>query len=153
MLSDVEKKEIQAELEIFPTSQAASIGAMLIVQKYRGWVSDETLVDLAEFLHLSVDELDSVATFYDKIFRKPVGEHIIRVCDSISCWIMGYESLRERLFQQLKIKFGETTPDNKFTILPNVCLGDCDHAPVMMVDDRLYRNVKLDEVPQILAEY
>ncbi|MCL4561293.1 MAG: NADH-quinone oxidoreductase subunit NuoE [Chloroflexi bacterium] len=153
MLSDEEKKEIRAEQEMFPTNQAASIGAMLVLQKHRGWISDDTLADLADFLQLTVDELDSVATFYDKIFRKPVGDHIIRVCDSVSCWIMGYESLRDQLYQQLQIKFGETTPDHKFTLLPNVCLGDCDHAPVMMIDDRLYRNVTPEELVQILSDY
>jgi NADH-quinone oxidoreductase subunit E len=98
---------------------------------------------------MTPDELDNVATFYNLIFRKPVGRHVILLCDSVSCWIMGYERLREAFKNRLGIDFGETTPDERFTFLPIVCLGTCDHAPAMMIDDELYRDLdpaKLDEI-------
>src|SRR5579875_1082246 len=126
---------------------------MKIVQKHRGWVSDESLKDIAELLGMSVDELDGVATFYNLIFRKPVGRHVIMVCDSISCWIMGYERLRDHLMKRLGVKMGETTPDGRFTLLPIVCLGTCDHAPAMMIDNDLHRDIDTDKIDSILEQY
>ena len=153
MLRPEERQEIEAELEHYPTKQAVCIDAMLIVQKHRGWVSDESLKDLAEFLGMSVEDLDGVATFYNLIFRQPVGRHVIMVCDSVSCWIMGYERLRKHLTSRLGIQMGETTADGRFTLLPIVCLGTCDHAPAMMVDGDLHRDLDPEKVNAILERY
>ena len=117
MLSPEERQEIEAEIAHYPDKRAVCIDAMKVVQHHRGWVSDEALGDVAELLEMSVDELDSVATFYNLIFRKPVGRHVIMVCDSVSCWIMGYDRVREHLISRLGIKLGETTPDGRFTLL------------------------------------
>ena len=111
---------------------------MKIVQRHRGWVSDESIRDIGELLGMSPADLDGVATFYNLIFRKPVGRHVVMLCDSVSCWIMGYERIREHLTQRLGIELGETTADDRFTLLPIVCLGACDHAPAMMIDDDLH---------------
>ncbi len=153
MLSPEERQEIEAELAHYPNKRAVSIDAMKVVQKHRGWVSDEALGDVAEFLEMSVEELDNVATFYNLIFRKPVGRHVIMVCDSVSCWVMGYDRVRDHLTTRLGIKLGETTPDGRFTLLPIVCLGTCDHAPAMMVDDDLHRDLDADKIDSILEQY
>jgi len=153
VLSPEERHEIEEELAHYPNKQAVCIDAMKIVQRHRGWVSDESLRDIAAMLDMSTDELDSVATFYNLIFRKPVGRHVIMVCDSVSCWIMGYDRLREQLMSKLGIKMGETTPDGRFTLLPIVCLGACDRAPVMMVDDDLHRNVDAQNLDGVLERY
>jgi NADH-quinone oxidoreductase subunit E len=102
---------------------------------------------------MSPDELDSVATFYNLIYRKPVGRHVILVCDSVSCWIMGYDPIREHLSSRLGIGLGETTQDGRFTLLPIVCLGTCDHAPAMMVDDELYGDLDPAKIDEILAKH
>ena len=83
---------------------------------------------------MTPEELDGVATFYNLVFRRPVGRHVALICDSVSCWIMGYEKLRQGLTSRLNVSLGETTADNRFTVLPIVCLGVCDHAPA--TDDR-----------------
>ncbi len=153
MLSPEERQEIEAEIAHYPDKRAVCIDAMKVVQKHRGWVSDEALRDVAELLEMSVDELDSVATFYNLIFRKPVGRHVIMVCDSVSCWLMGYDRVREHLTSRLGIKLGETTPDGRFTLLPIVCLGTCDHAPAMMVDDDLHRDLDAEKIDSILEKY
>ncbi len=153
MLSPDERQEIVAEFENYPDKRALTIDAMKIVQKHRGWVSDEALRDISDLLEVSVDELDSVATFYNLIYRKPVGRHVILVCDSISCWIMGYDRLRDHLMTRLGIKMGETTADGRFTLLPIVCLGTCDHAPAMMVDSDLHRDLDTDKIDSILEQY
>jgi len=99
------------------------------------------------------DELDSVATCYNLIFRKPVGRHIILVCDSVSCWIMGYEPLLRHIERRLGIKLGQTTIDGCFTLLPIACLGACDKAPVMMVDDQLHVDLSPTRIDEILDQY
>ncbi len=153
MLSDEERREIEQELPRYGRKQAVCIDAMKIVQRHRGWVSDEAIGDIAAFLEMSPDELDSVATFYNLIYRKPVGRHVILLCNSVSCWIMGYPRLRERLEQQLGIGFGQTTPDGRFTLLPIVCLGACDHAPTLMIDGDLYRDLDGEPLDALLARY
>jgi NADH-quinone oxidoreductase subunit E len=153
MLTVEEKKEIDEAIHIVPYKQAACIEALKVIQNHRKWVSDESLKDVAAYMDMTIDELDSVATFYNMIFRKPVGRHLILVCDSISCWVMGYESLRDELTKLLGIKFGETTSDNRFTMLPNPCLGTCDCAPAIMIDNDLYRNLTFDQLNDILKKY
>jgi len=153
MLTEQEKQEITAELSHCEFNQSASIDALKIIQKHRGWVSDEAIRDVASALGMSPDELDAVATFYSMIFRKPVGRHVIFVCDSISCWIMGYNPLLDLLKTKLGIAFGETTKDNRFTLLPISCLGACDRAPAMMVDEELYGPVTADMMDEVLKKY
>ena len=153
MLSPEERKEIEAELPRYPQKQAVCIDAMKIVQRHRGWVSDENIRDIAELLEMSPDDLDGVATFYNLIYRKPVGRHVILLCNSVSCWIMGYERLRAQLQQRLGIQFGETTPDGRFTLLPIVCLGTCDHAPALMIDNHLHRDLTPESVDSVLESY
>lgn len=153
MLSAEEQKEIQTELAHYPDKKSVCIDAMKIVQRHRGWVSDESLRDIAKFLEMSPDDLDGVATFYNLIFRKPVGRHVIMVCDSVSCWIMGYERIREQLQSKLGIQMGETTADQRFTLLPIVCLGDCDHAPAMMIDDDLHHDLDAQGLDAVLSQY
>src|SRR5688500_229306 len=115
MLTEKEKQEIEKAISEVPVRKAAGIEALKIVQEHRRWISDESLRDVAEYMDMSPEELDSVATFYNLLFRKPVGRHIILVCDSISCWVMGYENLVFELQMRLHIKFGETTADSRFT--------------------------------------
>jgi len=153
MLTAEEKHEIEEAVRLVPIRKAAGIEALKIVQEHRRWVSDESLHDIAAYMNMSVEELDSVATFYNMIFRKPVGRHVILLCDSISCWVMGYEDILEVLKSRLGIKFGETTTDGRFTLLPNVCLGTCDCAPALMIDNDLYRNLTGSQIDDILKKY
>jgi NADH-quinone oxidoreductase subunit E len=152
-LSAEEQREIEAELPRYPTKRAVCIDAMKIVQRHRGWVSDESLQDIAQLLEMSLDELDGVATFYNLLFREPVGRHVVLLCDSVSCWIMGYDRLRERLCSKLGVRLGETTADGRYTLLPIVCLGTCDHAPAMMVDQDLHRDLDPEKAEQALDNY
>ncbi len=153
MLRPEEIQELERELEAMPRKDAACIEALKVVQRHRGWVTDEGVRDVAEFLEMDPAHVDSVATFYSLIFRRPVGRHVILVCDSVSCWILGYESLRSRLEEVLGIELGETTPDDRFTLLPIPCLGDCDHAPALMVDSDLHHDLSPDDLPALLEGY
>ncbi len=153
MLTALERQEIEHEFKLYPYKQAACIEALKIIQKHRRWVSDESLLDLSVLLEMSVEEIDGVATFYNLIYRKPVGRHVILLCDSVSCFIMGYESVLEYLISKLGIKYGETTPDDKFTLLPVPCLGTCDHAPSMMIGRDLHRDLTPQKIDEILTKY
>ncbi len=153
MLTEKELQEINAELAHAVTKASASVDALNIIQRSRGWVSDEAVKDVSALLEMTPDELDAVATFYSFIFRKPVGRHVILVCDSISCWVMGYNPLLDVLKAKLNIAFGETTEDKRFTLLPISCLGACDRAPAMMVDEDLYGPVVAEMMDGILGKY
>ena len=153
MLTKEEKHEIDEAIRLVPVRKAAGIEAMKIVQERRRWVSDESLNDIALYMGMSVEELDSVATFYNMIFRKPVGRHVILLCDSISCWVMGYENIQEDFKKRLGIGLGETTTAGRFTLLPNCCLGTCDCAPALMIDNDLHRNLTIDQLEEILKKY
>jgi NADH-quinone oxidoreductase subunit E len=153
MLTTEEIEEIEKEAALVPVRRAACIEALKIVQQRRGYISDESLHDIAEHMGMSVEDLDSVATFYNLVFRKPVGRNIILLCDSISCYVLGYEQINEYLKERLQIKFGETTSDGRFTLLPNCCLGTCDHAPALMINNELYKDVTPDKLNEILNDY
>ncbi len=153
MLTAAETEAITAIIRRYERKQGASIEALREVQRSHGWVSDEDIREVAHLLEMSPDELDGVATFYNLIFRRPVGRHVILLCDSVSCWIMGCDGVRRHLESRLGASLGQTTRDGRFTLLPIVCLGACDHAPAMMVDDDLHGDVDPQKLPALLARY
>lgn len=153
MLSQTEIQEIEHEIKLVPYKKAALIESLKIVQKHRGWISNESVEEIADHLGMSSAEVDSVATFYNLIFRKPVGRHVILLCDSVSCYVMGYQKIYKALHEKLGIKYGETTSDKRFTLLPNVCLGCCDRAPALMIDEDLYRDLTIEQLDGIIAKY
>ena len=153
MLTEEEKKEILEEIRQYPYPAVACIDALKIVQHHRGWVSDESVKDIAEILEISNEEVDGVATFYSRIYRKPVGRNVILICDSVSCMIMGYESIYEYISGKLNISFGETTSDGLFTLLPISCLGDCDHAPAMMINNDHFNKLTIEKIDELLGNY
>ncbi len=153
VLSAEEIREIEAEAARYPTREAVGIDALRIVQRRRGYISDEALSDVAALLGRTPEELDGLATFYNLLFRKPVGRHVILICDSVVCWTLGYERLRERLSSRLGIALGQTTSDGRFTLLPSVCLGACDRAPVLMIDGDTHFDVDPDHLDPLLERY
>jgi NADH-quinone oxidoreductase subunit E len=153
MLTDKERKKIDQEIDHLPHRSAACIEALKVVQEERGWISDESIKIIANYLEMSAEEVDSVATFYNLIFRRPVGRHVILLCDSISCWVLGYEKIFSHLKQKFGLEWGATTEDNRFTLLPIPCLGTCDHAPAMMIGNDLHRDLTEEKLDEILDQY
>ncbi len=150
-LSEVELSEIDLEISHAPYREAVAIDALKIVQKHRGWVSDASLQAIARHLQMSAGELDGIATFYNLIFRRPVGEKVVLLCNSVSCWIKGCDNLQSKISEVLDIGLGETTADDKYTFLPVTCLGACDKAPVMMVGDDLHEDVSDELITELFA--
>ena len=146
LLAEQEIADIENEIIHLPNRASAAIDALKIVQSYRGWISDESLNAIAELLDMSAGELDGIATFYNLIYRQPVGEKVILYCDSVSCWLMDGDVVCEKIKQKLGVDYGGTTADNKYTLLPVTCLGDCDHAPAMMVGEELHHNLTTDNI-------
>ena len=150
MLTEAEKREIEAEAGRYPLRRAASIEALKIAARRSGWVSDEDLREVAGLLGMTAADLDGIATFYNLIHRRPVGRHVIYLCNSISCWLLGCDPLAAAIGARLGIRFGETTADGRFTLAAVECLGNCDHAPCLMVDDDDYGPVTLEAIDGIL---
>jgi NADH-quinone oxidoreductase subunit E len=153
VLTERERQLIEAELRLYPHPRAAVPEALKIVQDHRGWVPDEAVHEIADILGLSPAQVDSTATFYNLILRQPSGRHIIFVCDNVSCWVTGYQTIRDHLRATLGIELGETTPDRRFTLLPTACLGECDRAPAMMIDGDVFGNLTPARVDEILREH
>ena len=149
-LSETERSAIEHEMHHYEDPRAASIEALKIVQKERGWVPDGAADAIGEILGIPASDVEGVATFYSQIFRQPVGRHIIRVCDSMTCYVGGHESVLGSIQQNLGIGLGQTTADNRFTLLPVCCLGNCDKAPALMIDDDTFGNVSAEGVAQLL---
>ena len=153
MLTEAIKNEIESHIHEPEHRQAAGAEALRIVQRERGWIDDEAIRDVAEFLGMTPHELDSVATFFNLIHRRPVGKYVIRVCSSVSCWVMGYDALLDALLKHLGVQLGEITADGRFTVLPHQCLGCCDCGPALMIGGDLHRNVDPARIGEILEKY
>lgn len=153
VLSDAERAAIEEEMHHYEDPRAASIEALKIVQQARGWVPDGAADAIGAILGIPASNVEGVATFYSQIFRQPVGRHIIRVCDSMTCFIGGHESVLDGIRTTLGIEPGQTTADNRFTLLPVCCLGNCDKAPALMIDDDTFGNVTADSVAALLEDY
>ena len=152
-LSDVERAAIEQEIQHYEDPRAASIEALKIVQAERGWVPDGASDAIGEVLGIPGSDVEGVATFYSQIFRQPVGRHIIRVCDSMTCYIGGHESVLDSIRNEIGIGPGQTSADNRFTLIPVCCLGNCDKAPALMIDDDTYGDVTADGVAGLLEGY
>ena len=143
--ADLRKKIVEAE---HPREMAVDV--MVALQNYYGYLSDEALEEGAVLLGMTPLEMEELATFYDFIYRQPVGRYVLHVCDGIVCWVNGYEGIRDYLCAKLGIRVGETTPDGMFTLLPTACLGYCDLSPAMLVNRRPYGPLTLEKVDSIL---
>lgn len=153
MLSPEEIAEIEQEMPRYREKMAVGLEALKIVQKHRGWISDEALAEVAAYLDLSREHLEGVATFYNLLFRRPVGRHVVRLCDSVSCWLTGYEEVRAALCGVHGLVMGGTSADGRFTLVTVPCLGACDKGPVMLVDEELVCGVSGERVGEVLRKY
>ncbi|MEQ9727167.1 NADH-quinone oxidoreductase subunit NuoE [Pseudomonas sp. WHRI 8822A] len=152
-LSETERSAIEHEMHHYEDPRAASIEALKIVQKQRGWVPDGAADAIGAILGIPASDVEGVATFYSQIFRQPVGRHIIRVCDSMTCFIGGHENVLGSIKSELGIMPGQTTADGRFTLLPVCCLGNCDKAPALMIDDETFGDVQPEGVAQLLESF
>ena len=123
---------------------------MLALQDHYGYLYDEVVEEAAMLLGMSPLEVEAVATFYTFIYREPVGKYVIHVCDSVICWMGGYESIRDYLCKKLDIEVGATTADGLFTVLPVCCIGYCDQSPAMLINRKVYGHLTPEKIDEIL---
>jgi NADH-quinone oxidoreductase subunit E len=131
-----------------PREQA--INVMFLVQRHYGYLTDEGVQEAADLLGMTPLEIEELATFYDFIYREPVGRYVLHVCDGVVCWMFHEGSLFDYLCQKLGVCAGEVSADGLFTVLPTACIGYCDHAPAMMVNGQFYGPLTPEKIDQII---
>jgi NADH-quinone oxidoreductase subunit E len=141
---------LQAQIAKVDHPRELAVDIMLVLQNHYGYLSDEAVEQGALLLGMTPLELEELATFYDFIYREPVGKFVIHVCDGVVCWMSGYDSVLDYLSKKLGIKPGETTGDGLFTILPTACLGYCDLSPAMLINGRAYGPLTPEQIDDIL---
>lgn len=118
-----------------------------------GYISDDAIKELSERMQLPSSHIYSVATFYRMLSTQPRGRHVIQFCESAPCHVAGGRLVWQKLQQELELGKGETSPDEKWTLLTTSCLGVCGIGPVMIIDNNIYGNVTPEQVPVILSNY
>jgi len=121
----------------YPPDQrkSAILYALYLAQRQQGYVTGAAMRHVAEQIGCTAAEVEDVVSYYTMFYTKPVGKHVLNVCRTLSCALLGAERLTEALCEALGIRPGETTPDGEFTVIEVECLGACDRAPVVMVND------------------
>ena len=153
ILTAQEIHDIEHHIGHYPDPRAASLDSVKLVQKRNGWIDDAQVAAIGQMLGIPAADVEGVATFYNRIYRRPVGRNVILLCDSIACFLMGAESLAESFKQQLGIEYGQTTADDRFTLLPICCLGNCDKSPTLMINDDTHDLVGIQDISALLEQY
>ena len=135
-----------------PLARSGLLPAVIQAQEALGWLSEETLTQLANGLQVPLAEVYGVADFYAHLYTHPVGKIIVRVCDDVPCYLAGSEKIIATLENRLKIRESETTPDGKYTLEVVPCLGHCNHAPVVMVDNRVHEHVTSANLANLMED-
>ncbi len=146
------KNDLAQRVACAITPREAAVDILKELQRHYGWLTDEAVGEAAQLLGLTPLQVDELATFYEMLYRRPVGKKVIHLCDSISCWAVGGETMLAYLAARLGVGPGETTADGLFTLLPCCCLGNCGEGPTMMIGDTLYGRLTPETVDKILAE-
>jgi NADH-quinone oxidoreductase subunit E len=150
-LSPAAVAEITELRKRYPTAEALTLPALHIAQReFGGWLPDEAIAAVAAELDLPVAKVFGVVTFYDLYHQKPVGRHRIRVCTNLSCQLRGSDEIMEALHQELGVGEDEVTPDGRCSYIHFECLGSCDTAPMMMIDEEYHENLTPNRTKQIV---
>ena len=152
MLPDNLKTSLVDQINRAEHPQELVVDVMFAIQEHYGYLTDEGVQETAGLFNMSALEVEQLATFYTFIYREPVGKYVIHVCDSVVCWMNGYESVWKYLCRKLGIQPGETTPDGLFTLLKVCCIGYCDRSPAMLINLKAYGNLTVEKIDGILAK-
>jgi len=150
MLPDELRLKLQEMIAGAESPREKAIDVMFEIQELQGWMSDQAMVEAAALLEMTPLELEELATFYDFIYRSPVGKYVIKVCDSTVCWMDGHQRVIDHISSRLGVSMGGTSPDGLFTLLPVCCIGYCDRAPAMVVNKRVYGKLTQEKIGRIL---
>ena len=142
--------EIDRHLAKYPVQRSAILPLMFIVQRERGYLDPAGVAYLAKRLGLRITDIWEVATFYSMLHTKPIGKYHIQVCRTLSCKIMGSDSITKYCSDKLGIKPGGTTADGRFSLSEVECLGSCGTAPMFQINFDYHENLTAETVGQIL---
>jgi NADH-quinone oxidoreductase E subunit len=146
------RRELDELITHYPQKMAALLPALWIVQRERGWVSDEGMAEVAALLDLTPAYVKGVVTFYTMYHQHPVGKYFIQVCTTSPCGICGAEEVAKAFLRHTKAgELGVTSPDGRFTVIEVECLGACGFATPVMINDDFIESVTPEKVPQLLA--
>ena len=132
--------------------QEMAMEVMFQFQRHYGYLSDEAVQEASELLGMTPLEIEELATFYDFIYREPVGRFVLHVCDGVVCWMFHEGSLFDYMCRKLRVCAGEVSADGLFTVLPTACIGYCDQAPAMVVNGRFYGHLTPLLIDEILEQ-
>jgi NADH-quinone oxidoreductase E subunit len=149
---DEGRDRLEKALSRYPEKRAALLPMLGYAQERNGWVSDESMEQIAGALDLTPAYVRSVATFYTMYNKHPVGRHFIQVCTCISCHLHEADEVFERFLAETGTRAGEVSEDGKYTVIEAECLGACGFATAVQVNDRYFENVTPDQIPAILDE-
>jgi NADH-quinone oxidoreductase subunit E len=135
---------------MYPQQRSALIPSLFLAQDEVGYLAPEAIREVAEIFGLSPNEVYEVASFYTMFYKKPVGKYVVQVCTNISCLLGNSEEIMTHLKRRLGIKPGETTADNKFTLIEVECLASCGTAPVVQINEDYHENLTVEKLNQIL---
>jgi NADH-quinone oxidoreductase subunit E len=150
MLPNELKKSLEEKITHAEHPREMVVDVMLALQEHYGYLSDDAVEAVATLLGMSPLEVEELATFYTFIYREPVGKYVIHVCDSVICWMDGFESIQDYLCRKLDIAVGDTSADGLFTLLPVCCIGYCDMSPAMLINRKVYGNLTPQKIDEIL---
>ena len=152
MLPEELRKSLEAHIAEVEHPRELAVDVMFALQDHFGYLSDEAVEETARMLNMTQLEVEELATFYTFTYREPVGKYVIHVCDSVICWMDGYDSLKDYLCKTLGINLGETTADGLFTLLPVCCIGYCDQSPAMLINKKVYGHLTPEKIDSILVK-
>lgn len=144
---------VKAAIDIHGPKREELIPILNDVNRRLGYIPAEAFEEISRILRVPTAQLFSVASFYEMLSTKPVGQHIIRFCESAPCHVVGGRQVWQKIQDELHLDEGQTSPDGKWTLKTVSCLGICGVGPVMLVDDDVYGNLTPDRIPEILARY
>jgi NADH-quinone oxidoreductase E subunit len=153
MISEQAKQRMRDLAVRYPVARSAVMPALYIAQQEAGYITQEALQAVAETIGLTVDDVESVATFYTMYYQQPPGKKIIKICTSISCYLRGCDALVSHLEQRLGLKRGETSVDGNYTLMTAECLASCGTAPVLQVNDEFVENITLEMADALIDEW
>ena len=125
---------------------------LLIAQRDFDWLSPEALQSTAEVLNLAPAFVREVASFYSMLRNEPVGKYVVRFCTNVSCMLLGAEDLLDVISNKFGLKPNEISEDGRFTLRIMECIGACEHAPAMLINDKLHTNLTAESIITILQE-
>lgn len=153
MISEQAKQRMRTLAARYPVGRSAVMPALYIAQQEEGYITQEGLQAVAEAIGMTVDDVESVATFYTMYYQHPQGKKVIKVCTSISCYLRNCDALVKHLERRLGVSRGETTADGNYTLMTAECLASCGTAPVLQVNDEFVENVTPEMVDALIDEW